>query len=79
MSSEASAKIREWRLNPIKFVQDVFHAEPDADTWAAWRKQLPRGVVENSETKQREIEETGRKVISRFFDLAMNSAEVERQ
>ncbi|HXS77367.1 MAG TPA: type 1 glutamine amidotransferase [Terracidiphilus sp.] len=56
-----------------------FHAEPDADTWAAWRKQLPRGVVENSETKQREIEETGRKVISRFFDLAMNSAEVERQ
>lgn len=26
----ASARIREWRLDPIKFVRDVFHAEPDA-------------------------------------------------
>jgi len=30
MSSEASTRIREWRLDPIKFVRDVFHAEPDA-------------------------------------------------
>jgi phage terminase large subunit len=26
----ARARIREWRHNPIKFVRDVFHAEPDA-------------------------------------------------
>ena len=57
-----------------------FHVEPDADTWAAWRNHLPKGlVVENSETKQLEIEETGKKVISRFFDLATNSAGVEKQ
>ncbi len=56
-----------------------FHVEPDADTWAAWRKHLPKGLVENSETKQLEIEETGTKIISRFFDLATNSAGVERQ
>lgn len=30
MSSDASAKIREWRRDPVKFVRDVFHAEPDA-------------------------------------------------
>lgn len=27
---KASARIREWRHDPIKFVRDVFHAEPDA-------------------------------------------------
>lgn len=49
-----------------------FHVEPDADIWAAWRNHLPKGLVENSEAKQLEIEETGQKIISRFFDLAMN-------
>lgn len=28
--SKASAKIREWRLDPVKFVRECFHAEPDA-------------------------------------------------
>lgn len=56
-----------------------FHVEPDADTWAAWRNHLPKGLAENSETKQLEMEEIGRNVISRFFDLATNSAKVERQ
>jgi GMP synthase-like glutamine amidotransferase len=56
-----------------------FHVEPDADTWAAWRNHLPKGLVEDSKTKQLEIEKTGQKVISGFFDLATNSAEVERQ
>ena len=56
-----------------------FHVEPDTDTWAAWRNHLPRGLVENSETKQLEIEESGKRVIARFFDLAINTPEVERQ
>jgi GMP synthase-like glutamine amidotransferase len=56
-----------------------FHVEPDADTWAAWRNHLPMGLVENSETKQLEIEETGNSVFARFFDLATSSAGVERQ
>lgn len=56
-----------------------FHVEPDADTWAAWRNHLPKGLVENSETKQLEIEEIGKRIIAKFFDLAMTSAEVERQ
>lgn len=30
MNSDAKRRIREWRLDPIKFVRDVFHAEPDA-------------------------------------------------
>lgn len=56
-----------------------FHVEPDAGTWAAWRSHLPKGMIENSRTRQLEIEETGQKIISRFFDLATNSAEVEKQ
>ena len=56
-----------------------FHVEPDADTWAAWRNHLPKGLVENSETKRLEIEETGKRVIARFFDLALTSTEAERQ
>ncbi len=56
-----------------------FHVEPDTQTWAAWRNHLPKGLVENSETKRLEIEETGKRIIARFFDLATNSAEVERR
>ena len=26
---KAAAKIREWRLDPVKFVRECFHAEPD--------------------------------------------------
>jgi GMP synthase-like glutamine amidotransferase len=54
-----------------------FHVEPDTNTWEAWRNHLPQRLLENSETKQLEIEETGKTVISRFFDLATNSAGVE--
>jgi len=56
-----------------------FHVEPDANTWVAWRNHLPKGLVENSETRQLEIEETGKKVIATFFDLVMNSTKVEKQ
>lgn len=30
MASSASQRIREWRINPVKFVGDVFHVTPDA-------------------------------------------------
>lgn len=33
MANKATELIREWRYNPLKFVRDVFHAEPDA--WQA--------------------------------------------
>ncbi|HEU5350847.1 MAG TPA: type 1 glutamine amidotransferase [Terracidiphilus sp.] len=52
-----------------------FHIEPDADTWAAWRDHLPSGMFDEAETKRMQIEESGREVISRFFDLALNTAE----
>ena len=29
-SSAATARIREWRQDAVKFVREVFHAEPDA-------------------------------------------------
>jgi len=29
-TNEASLRIREWRKDPVKFVRDVFRAEPDA-------------------------------------------------
>lgn len=45
----------------------------------AWRNHLPNRLVEYSETKRLEIEESGNRVIARFFDLATNFAEVERR
>jgi GMP synthase-like glutamine amidotransferase len=56
-----------------------FHVESDAGTWAAWRSHLPKGMIETSKARHLEIEETGQKIIARFFDLATNSAESERQ
>lgn len=56
-----------------------FHIEPNVDTWAAWQNHLPKRLLENSETKQLEIEQTGKEVISRFFDVAMNSTGAEKQ
>ncbi len=52
-----------------------FHVEPDADTWAAWRNHLPTGLIDEAKTQRMQVEEVGQKVISRFFDLALNNAE----
>lgn len=54
-----------------------FHVEPDADTWAAWRDHLPKGLIDGPETKRLQIEEAGKKIIARFFDHVMNTAEIE--
>jgi GMP synthase (glutamine-hydrolysing) len=52
-----------------------FHIEPDTNTWTAWRDHLPTGLIDAAETKRMQVEEAGRKVISRFFDLALNNTE----
>lgn len=53
-----------------------FHIEPDADTWAAWRDHLPKSLIDDAEAQKMRVEEAGQKVISRFFDLALNAAEI---
>ena len=52
-----------------------FHIEPDTDTWTAWRDHLPKALIDEAETQKMRIKEAGQKVISRFFDLALNTAE----
>ena len=52
-----------------------FHIEPDTDTWTAWRDQLPTGLLDEAEMKMMQVKEAGQKVISRFFDLALNDVE----
>ena len=52
-----------------------FHIEPDTDTWTAWRDHLPKALIDEAETQKMRIKEAGQKVISRFFDLALNAAE----
>jgi GMP synthase (glutamine-hydrolysing) len=52
-----------------------FHIEPDTDTWTAWRDHLPRGLLDEAEAKRMQVEEAGQKVISKFFDLALNNVE----
>lgn len=54
-----------------------FHVEPDAGTWAAWRDHLPVGLIDKSEAEQKAIELAGNKVIARFFDHVMSTAEIE--
>lgn len=54
-----------------------FHLEPDAETWSAWRDHLPRGLIDNSTEMQREVEETGRTIISRFFDQVSDTEQVD--
>lgn len=46
-----------------------FHIEPDADTWSAWRDHLPEGLIDDSDGKRNEIEQAGKKIVARFFDL----------
>lgn len=55
-----------------------FHVEPDADTWAAWRDHLPKGLIDKidkSEPERRAIEVAGNEVIARFFDHVMSTTE----
>lgn len=52
-----------------------FHIEPDTDTWTAWRDHLPKALIDEAETQKMRIKEAGQKVISWFFDLALNAAE----
>jgi GMP synthase (glutamine-hydrolysing) len=33
-----------------------FHIEPDTDTWTAWRDHLPRGLLDEAETKRMQVE-----------------------
>ena len=47
-----------------------FHIEPDADTWSAWRKHLPAGLIDESAAKQTQVEKVGEIIIERFFDQA---------
>lgn len=54
-----------------------FHIEPDANTWEDWRSHLPEHLLDSTKEKKRSIAEAGRKVITRFFDLAMNTAATE--
>ena len=56
-----------------------FHIEPDTHTWTALRDYLPTGLIEETETKRMQVDEAGQKVISRFFDLALNNAENARR
>jgi hypothetical protein len=36
-------------------------------------------LIEETETKRMQVDEAGQKVISRFFDLALNNAENARR
>jgi GMP synthase-like glutamine amidotransferase len=56
-----------------------FHVEPDAGTWAAWREHLPAGLIDKSEAEQRAIEIAGAKVIAKFFDHVMSTAEIGKR
>ena len=56
-----------------------FHIEPDSDTWSAWRAHLPPDLTERAEKKQREIEQVGRSILARFFDVVLGgSVGIER-
>jgi GMP synthase (glutamine-hydrolysing) len=53
-----------------------FHIEPDTDTWTAWRDHLPNVLIDEAETQKMRVKEAGQEVISRLFDLALNTAEI---
>lgn len=42
MSSEVVAKLREWRVNPVQMVRDLFGVEPDG-----WQREALEAFVEN--------------------------------
>ena len=47
-----------------------FHLEPDSGVWSAWQEHLPSGLMEESKERRLAIEQVGKGVIARFFDLA---------
>lgn len=56
-----------------------FHVEPDAATWSAWREHLPLELLTESQDRQGQIEQVGRRIIARFFDCVLQrSATSER-
>lgn len=50
-----------------------FHVEPDASTWAQWMPHLPKGLIDKAPLEQQAIEETGKRVIAKFFDRVMTA------
>ena len=48
-----------------------FHIEPDLDTWSAWHEHLPPALIERAEQRRYVVEQVGRRIIARFFDLAL--------
>jgi GMP synthase-like glutamine amidotransferase len=56
-----------------------FHVEPDAGTWAAWQRHLPKGLFDKSEAKQKAVESAGNEVIARFFAHVMSNREAGQQ
>jgi GMP synthase (glutamine-hydrolysing) len=48
-----------------------FHIEPDSDTWSAWRAHLPPDLTERAQQRRYEIEQAGRSILARFFDVVL--------
>lgn len=56
-----------------------FHVEPDSGTWSDWHEHLPIMLMEGSEKRRLAIEQVGRGLIARFFDLALGSSNQPRK
>lgn len=50
-----------------------FHIEPDSITWSAWHEHLPPISTERAEQRRRVIEQVGRSILARFFDVSLGS------
>ena len=48
-----------------------FHVEPDSDTWKVWRRHLPAALIAEATRRSATLEEVGKGLIARFFDLAI--------
>jgi GMP synthase (glutamine-hydrolysing) len=48
-----------------------FHIEADSSMWPAWRERLPTALVELSEPRRHAVDQAGRGIIARFFDLVL--------
>jgi GMP synthase-like glutamine amidotransferase len=48
-----------------------FHVEPDSNTWTAWRAHLPAALIAEANRRSAALEEVGKGLIARFFDLAI--------
>jgi GMP synthase (glutamine-hydrolysing) len=47
-----------------------FHIEPDSVTWSAWYEHLPPISSERAEHRRYLIEQVGRSILARFFDVS---------